>query len=403
MMTEREKKIGIVMLVIAVIVLLVIIVVRVDTAKKTGGIHGSGVSDGERSDVVRAAQEFSGPFYAQNTDGATRYCSLSQASMLDVYMAGAMEAEGALAIAERIEEDHAQEQIEQQAVEPANLHELAGQMSDEVFSSYRVMLENAGDFDSDSVSFTSLFVKPWDVLSYGTLYSAGYEVPEDKVRILGYGCTESNNSIERLYNDVIRSSYKPGTYFALRMTEGTIDVLGGDTALVALFDNEITTKQVSDWVAAGLSADDLLASGDLNLICPPEDESSEATEYENIYEKYGLTYDWYFVDMLDATEEMLVVHVLGNRVCVERYAVGNAYGQVFDEMSAYDENMDEDYTDAGESIIEEVVEQSGFVVADSETAEVLDAADESVDDVVEQSEPVISGDMEPVFTGYYCW
>ena len=187
------------------------------------------------------------------------------------------------------------------------------------------------------------------------------------------------------------------------MTEGTIDVLGGDTALVALFDNEITTKQVSDWVAAGLSADDLLASGDLNLICPPEDESSEATEYENIYEKYGLTYDWYFVDMLDATEEMLVVHVLGNRVCVERYAVGNAYGQVFDEMSAYDENMDEDYTDAGESIIEEVVEQSGFVVADSETAEVLDAADESVDDVVEQSEPVISGDMEPVFTGYYCW
>lgn len=360
MLTDKEKKIGIIMLIVSAVLVVALIVGKIVFAKN-GGIHGSGVSNGDESKKVVPVTLISTMFY-DTTLGESRYdCSLSTPATLDVYADMVHDAEGAMAVAQeqnRQEEINAQQERKEASVDYSTPNAYTGALA---FAMHSADVEGEGlTFDTKSV--TGKFVPLTDVVSKASLALCNifYDSSNLKeVRALEDGALAEGNSIQRFYSDIIVPNYTEGTYCAYLATEDSLTHLGGNELLILLL-NYVPAEDVAKYIEDGETLDSLVESGKISL----ETAVSEGVgQFDNVYDMCNIGYAYSCMNPFGATEQLIVVHLVNGRVYKENYAVANLIG-----------------TSA------EVDEESSNI--DPESGEVI---------------PNIKEVEVPMFTGYYCW
>ena len=362
MLTEKEKKIGIRMLIIGAVVLVGLIVFRIYENKANQGVRGSGVSDGTERATLLPVGIDTPDFYASAL-GNNGDCSLAQPAAYGVVSDLVRETNAAISAEEMIarqEEIDARDEMEK---EPADLTEIASRSTSDTFASQSRYVGDV-DIPKDDKSFTSNFVDLMDVVNGGELASWGvhYEYSNlDRTRGLLEGSRADNNSISRLYSEVIAPTYAEGSYCAFSVSSNGVTYLGGNESVCLLLDETKSVEDVASYVNAGDSFDSLLEKGVISLEYRLDDEG-EPFVYDSAYDIFGISYDTYYVETLGATEQLTVVHVVGDTVFVEHYAVGGV------TRTEYVSNPDKDE-----------VGEDGTIVP-------------GMDEIVENA-----------FTGYYCW
>lgn len=368
MITDKEKKIGIIMLIASAVVVIVLIVVKAISARNVG-IHGSGVSDGKTRENVVAVRLLSPVFYDASLGEDRRDCSLSKPAMLGVYADMIHEAEGTLAMQEAVQQQEAAQAMKETRMESVNFTDLYSRMTSAAYATQKVVVQG-NILPMDTKTLTSLGVSLDFVVSQSDLalvnifYNGTYL---DKVRAIPEGSLVGDNSIDRLYSECIVPNYANGTYVAYRVTEDSVELLGGDELLCLLIAG-VSPSKVAEYQENGETLDSVVEKGEVSLeyAVGGGEEGGSYSASISIYELCGVNYNKYYVETLGAKEKLVVVHLVGGLAVVENYAVGNLYTTDY-----VTEESEEDIEDGGTS--DEMVAPN----------------------VVEKT--------VPVFTGYYCW
>lgn len=366
MLTERDKKAGIIMLICGAVFIIGLIVFRVISGRSGEGVRGTGVSAEKDALSTTEVRSIIPTFYDGTFGSGSQQVALSQVGAYDVYEDLIHESEGNLAVSSYLDEVEAFEEQNAQRYDTVDYSEMINKMSSSVVG-YTVLVD--GEVPSDDKSVTSTFVELFDVVSRADLmladnsrdYSGLYSVFAYQKGSLSV----SSNSVDSLYTNVIVPSYADGTYGAFKVTQDNVYCIGGNE-LFALYsymgDHIYNSDDISTYTDNGETLQGLVDSGEVSLSYLLSDEYTEAS---SIYNLCGISYEnnSYYLDTLNATEMLVIIHIVNNRVCVEKYAVGNVWG------------ITADYDAVAETI---VTEDGGEL-------------------------PVYEEKEVPVFTGYYCW
>ena len=361
MLTEKDKKAGIIMLICGAVFIIGIIIFRVVDGRNAGGVRGSGLSGDKDDAVTMEIRQITPTFYNSSFSDEKQQIALSQASAYDVYANLVYESEGETAISSYLAEVEALEEQKALRYDTVDYSEMINAMTSSVVGSG---IPVGDSMLSDDKSVTSTFEKLYDVVPQAALMladnSKNYGGLGNAYAYQQGSLSVSANSIDALYTNVIVPSYTEGTYSAFRVTQDGVYCIGGDDvfALFMYMDSGV----VLDYINRGETLQGLLDSGVLSLdILVGEGEFAET--YDSIYSLCGISYDEYYMNTLNATEMLVVIHIVNNKVYTEKYAVGNVWGITTD----YD------------TVAETVVTEDGGEL------------------------PVYEEKEVPVFTGYYCW
>lgn len=366
MLTEKDKKAGIIMLICGAVFIIGLIIFRVVDGRNAGGVRGSGLSGDKDDAVTMEIRQITPAFYNGSFSDEKQQVALSQAGAYGVYEDLIHESEGNLAVSSYLAEVEAFEEQNAQRYDAVDYSEMINKMSSSVVG-YTVLVD--GEVPSDDKSVTSTFMELFDVVSRADLmladnsrdYSGLYSVFAYQKGSLSV----SSNSVDNLYTNVIVPSYADGTYGAFKVTQDDAYCIGGNE-LFALYsymgDRIYNSDDISTYTDNGETLQGLVDSGEVSLSYLLSDEYTEAS---SIYNLCGISYEnnSYYLDTLNADEMLVIIHIVNNRVCVEKYAVGNVWGIAAD----YD------------AVAETIVTEDGGEM------------------------PVYEEKEVPVFTGYYCW
>ena len=363
MLTEKEKKVGIIMLIISVVLLMTFIIVTVHKARANVGIRGTGVAAGETATLVAVRTSLM-PKWDGDLSDYKLNSSMSQAVTDGVQRRLLLEVQGEMAIEQAVEEAQAQAEFEEYKATPIDYDSLRSRMTAGNVHGNPV----PEDVPSDDKSLMSLFGPITDCVTVSDLTMAGYNVAATS---LGYcygitdGATVSGNSIDTLYYNVIVPGYAEGTYFAFKMTPDGRETLGGNEKLMLALPNNYA--ELVDYINSDMTVDELIETGAISLYEEVGDEESATViYYDNLYSAADIEYDTFYSNFLSSTEQLFVVHIVNGEACLERYAVASVWGEEFVSDSDYD--YDEEELEEGEM-------------------------------------PTPQGNMMsvPLFTGYYAW
>jgi hypothetical protein len=366
MLTEKEKKIGIIMLIIGAIVLIAIIMVRVYTNRNNQGIRGSGISDGEERAALTNVKIMTPMFY-DNALGENRgESALSQPAALGVIADLIRETDASAAIAEQQARQEDLDAQQERKETPIDYSDTSAFMSDMPYALYSRAVEG-DELAFDTKSMTGSAVSLPSVVSEASLALCGifYDYSTlDGVRAFEAGALSEGNSVQRLYSDALSANYAEGTYCAYIATKDSMQYIGGNELLVLLLGG-VSAEDVANYTAEGETLDDLVKTGKVSLETEVGDpaEGGGVNSFSSVYDMCNIGYDACYVEPLGASEQLIVVHLVNNRVYVENYAVGNLIGVT----------------------TEDDPESGGY---DPESGEYI---------------PGVKEVEMPVFTGYYCW
>ena len=362
MLTEKEKKVGIIMLIISVVLLMTFIIVTVHKARTNVGIRGTGVAAGEAATLVAVRTSLM-PKWDGDLSDYKLNSSMSQAVTDGVQKRLLMEVQGEMAIEQAVEQAQEQAEFEEYKDTPIDYDSLRSRMTAGNVHGNPV----PEDVPSDNKSLMSLFGPSTDCITVSDLTMLGYNVPAsylNNVYALSDGATVSGNSIDALYYNVIVPGYAEGTYFAFKMTPEGREILGGNEKLMlALPENY---EELTGYINSDTTLDELVESGTVAFYENSGTEGEEPFSYSNVYEAAHVYYETTFSEFLSSTEQLFVVHIVNGEACLEKYAVANVWGEEFVSDSEYD--YDEEELEDGEM-------------------------------------PTPEGEMVsvPLFTGYYAW
>lgn len=360
MLTDKEKKIGIIMLICSAVAVILLIVIKIFTAKGSG-IHGSGVSDGGENVKVVPVSAFSTIFYETDL-GESRYgCSLSQPAMLGVYADMIHEVDSAVAVTQEQTRQQDLEAQQERMETPIDHSNPSGLLADMAYAiNYADVEGDALAFDTKSMTGSAAPLS--NVVSEASLALCGIYLDYsnmNRVRAFKDGALADGNSVRKLYSEVLSANYAEGTYCAYIATADSFEHIGGNELLILLLGG-VSADDVAKYIADGETLDGLVDSGKVSL------ETAVAggvSYFHNAYELCNIGYDAGYVETFGASEQLIVVHLVSGQVYVENYAVGNLVG-----VST-----------------EEDPEAGGF---DPDSGEYF---------------PGVKEVEIPVFKGYYCW
>ena len=375
MLTDKEKKTGIIMLVIGGVVVIALIISRIYTDRSNQGIRGSGVSNGESTSVTASVGVMTPIFYDTALGEDRGESSLGQAAALKVVEDIIRETETAIVAGEEIEKEESFESVQESSTAAVDYASLGGYMKSLVNAGRYKTLSGTG-LETDDKSLTGGFVPLTDIARDGDLVMCSILYDQSnltKVRVLTAGARAEGNDLTTLYNEVIAKNYKEGTYCAYLIDKDSMTCLGGDELLCLLLADS-TTEDVAQYRADGETLDSLVTGGKVSLAYGGSD--GDSSQYSSVYEMCGLGFVPYFVETMGGTQQLSVLHLINDKIYVENYGVGNLR-----------------YVSTGERVGGVSDEDSGAVTPEVSDEEVTGVGDE----VAEDSELVA------VFTGYYCW
>lgn len=343
MLTEKEKKVGIIMLIISVVLLMTFIIVTVHKARTNVGIRGTGVAAGEAATLVAVRTSLM-PKWDGDLSDYKLNSSMSQAVTDGVQRRLLLEVQGEMAIEQAVEQAQEQAEFEEYKATPIDYDGLRSRMTAGNIHGNPV----PEDVPSDDKSLMSLFGPITDCVTVSDLTMAGYNVSATS---LGYcygladGATVSGNSIDTLYYNAIVPSYAEGTYFAFKMTPDGRETLGGNEKLMLALPNNYA--ELVDYINSDMTVDELIETGAISLyeeVGDAESDSEAFVYFDNIYEAANAEYDTFYSNFLSSTEQLFVVHIVNGEACLEKYAVANVWGEEYEEDPDYtpDESLGED-------------------------------------------------------------
>lgn len=365
MLSDKEKKIGIWLLIGGAIILMVFVVINVLNMRATRGLRGNGVATGGTTSVVNMTNT-PAVFYDGGIGEDRLSDPLSAAAVQGYYRQLAYEDSGDAAVAEALEEYGTELELLETMDDEIDWSDIQSRMTSSYWSSWTKY--RLGEIlPSDDKSLTSVFV-PTD--GYVDTSWISRVVPNantdlyDKVNILLDGGKCSGNSLDVLQSYILET-YKEGTYCILRLNSEDITCVAGSNIWAAALLDDFSDEELKDYLDNGLTLEDLTANDRLSLVAmySGEDADGEVLEYyDTAYDACGIHYDTPWTGLFNATEELMVIHNVNGTICVECYAVGD----VVDYLPTDEEPE---------------------VLVDEEGNEYVEESTESV----------------PLFTGYYCW